>query len=141
MTRETTPAQDLSVIKVRKAFADLTSGTAFDIGAPLPNGTLVVGIDTIVLTPFDSASSDLLDIGFAAHGAVVADPDAYRNDTSLAAAAGTKVSSTVLPGLINSTDGAVQLTGTWTQTGGSTSEGEVLILVYCAYDGKDQYDL
>lgn len=127
----------------RVSLADIDSGVAFDIFTKLPNGVIPIEIGVIVLDPFDSATSDLLDIGYAARGnaasPIAADPDAYKNDLSIAAAAGTKAAVTLLPGVINDASGGLQLTGTWTGAGTAATKGEVLIYGVFMEEHREQF--
>jgi hypothetical protein len=137
----TTPVQNLSVHVHEINFDEVTSGTAFNIGDELPNGTIVSSIDTVIVTPFDSVTSDVLDIGHAAYTGQAAVANAYRNDTDLQAAAGTKAASTVVPGLINTVDGGLQLTGTWTGVGTAPTEGKAFVFVSILQDGREHFDI
>jgi len=117
----------------RVKLADIESGVAFNVFSKLPNGVIPIALAVIILTPFDSATSDLLDIGTAA------DPDAYKADVNVAAAAGTKVDATTLPGLINEASGGLQLQATWTGTGTAPTEGEFLIVGQFIEDSREHF--
>jgi hypothetical protein len=127
----------------RITFADLVSGVPANLFTKLPNGTIVTAIDTIIVAPFNSATSDLFDIGYAARGndasPVAADGDAYKNDTNLAAAAGTKVGATLVPGLVSDLGGGIQITGTWTGVGAAPTQGEVLVIATLLEDGREHF--
>jgi hypothetical protein len=127
----------------RVALADIESGVAFDIFTKLPNGVIPIALSVITLTPFDSGTSDLLDIGYAARGnaaaPIVADPDAYKADLSIASVAGTKADLTVLPGVIDDASGGLQLTGTWTGAGTAATEGEILIVGVFMEEHREQF--
>lgn len=117
----------------RVALADIESGVPFDVFTKLPNGVTPIALGVIILTPFDSATSDLLDIGNAAVA------DAYKADLSIAAAAGTKAECSVLPGLINEDAGGLQLQATWTGAGAAPTEGEVLIYGTFMEENREQF--
>ena len=125
--------QNAYVAKQRVALADIESGVAFDVFTKLPNGVIPLEIGVIILTPFDSVTSDLLDIGNAAAA------DAYKADANVASAAGTKIAATLLPGVIDDASGGLQLQATWTSAGGAATEGEFLIYAVLVEDNREQF--
>lgn len=128
----------------RIKFSDIASGVAFNLFTKLPNGVIALAIDVIVLTPFNSATSDVLDIGHAAAGnaaaPIAASANAYKNDADLkGSAAGTKIAATTLPGLIDDAGGGLQITGTWTGVGAAPTQGEFLVVATLIEDGREQF--
>lgn len=117
-------------------FSDLDA-TAKNLFTKLPNGVIPLSLVAVIITPFDTGTTHVGDIGFAAHGAVSADPDAYFNDLNLKAAAGTRVSATALPVMIDTAAGGLQLTLTDVPVGTAATEGEVHFYLTYMEDGVE----
>lgn len=127
-----TARQNVSCAIEDISLADITSGVAFNLFSELPNGVIPLSLETLVVTPFDSGTSDVLDIGLA--GA-----NEYNNDINIAAAAGTRVAATALPGLIDDAAGGIQLTGKWTADGTAATEGRILVMLTYAELDREHY--
>lgn len=125
--------QNVYAATQRVPLADIESGTPFDVFTKLPNGVIPIALAVIVLTPFDSVTSDVLDIGTAAA------PNAYANDIDVSAPAGTKADATLLPGLVNEETGGLQLQATWTSAGGLPTEGEIVIVGQFVEQGREHF--
>lgn len=119
---DNTARQNVSAAVEDISLADIASGVAFNLFSELPNGVIPLSLVTIVVTPFDSGTSDVLDIGEAGS-------NAYNNDIDISAAAGTRVAATALPGFVDDTDGGIQLTGKWTAVGTAATEGRFLVVL------------
>ena len=119
---DNTARQNVSAAVEDISLADVVSGTAFNLFSMLPNGVIPLALSVLIVTPFDSGTSDVLDIGLA--GA-----NEYLNDGDISAAAGTRIAATALPGLVDDTDGGIQLTGKWTAVGTAATEGRILVLL------------
>lgn len=103
--------------------ADFANGVQTNLFTKLPNGVIPTALSVLIVVPFNTGTTDVLDIGNEANGA------AYANDVNLKAAAGTRVAAATLPGLINTEDGGLQLTATRTEGGTAPTEGEALVLL------------
>lgn len=128
----------------RVKFSDIVNGVPFNLFTKLPNNVVPLALDVIVLTPFNSATSDVLDLGFAARGnaaaPIAAVGNAYKNDADLkGSAAGTKIPATSLPGVINDAGGGIQITGTWVGVGAAPTQGEFAVVATLIEDGREQF--
>lgn len=99
--------------------ADLTDVTAYETSIALPVGAVVVGGRVIVQVPFDSGTSDVLDVGDAS------DDDRYLNDADLAVAGETPLVPT---GFIH-TAGEPAIEITWNGTGDPPEQGLIVVEV------------
>lgn len=144
MTASTlTHLQYASQLIVTKLFGDVTSGVSFNLGNELPNGVRVTDIETIIDVANNAGTSAVTDIGYAAKGnaaaPIAANPTAYRTGTDLKAAAKTKVSSTLVPGLISDLGGGEQLTGRITYVGTAPTAGSVTYVITLTQNGKETH--
>lgn len=133
----------LNVAVQRVLATDLVSGTPFNIFSKLPNGTIPVAAQVLIVVPFNTATSAVLDVGRAAGGnataPIAASGNAYHDDMNLKAAAGTRVSLTSLPSIVNDASGGLQVTGTLTGVGAVATAGEILVLLTYAEDGVETH--
>jgi hypothetical protein len=110
--------QDILVAMVDINFADVASGV--DAAAvELPGGAIVVGGDVTVITPFNSASSDVLDVGDAGS------QNRLLNDANIHAAGRAALVPTgyVMPQIGN-------LTVRWVGVGAVPTAGKVRLTVH-----------
>ena len=121
--------QNKVVAEQRVKFSDLVSGVAL-AALYLPPGAHSITGSVIPLTPFNSATTDTLDVGTQGTGA------AYGNDLDIAASAALPLSG--LPPVL--TDGEWVYVN-WTGTGAAPSEGEFLLTVEYAVLDRSQYDI
>lgn len=103
------------------AFGSLVSATAFSTAIALPVGAVVVQGDVTIVTPFDSVSTDVLDVGDASLA------NRYLNDGDLQGAADTVIPLVPTGFVVTASQPVVKVT--WTQTGGSTSAGAFTLRV------------
>jgi hypothetical protein len=116
----------------RVTYADLTSGVAFNIFTNRKNGRIPLKIEVVVITPFNSATSDVLDLGLAGGSE-------YANDLDLKSAAGTHLPATTVPGYVNDASGGLQLTGKWVGVGAAPTAGEFLVIEQYVVDGHEDF--
>lgn len=113
--------------------ADLPSGTAVDLFTQLPNGTIPLSLEVLIVDPFDAATSDVIDLGNGTNGA------AYLNDGDLKSAAGTRLAATALPPMVHSDTGGLQLKATRTAAGAAASKGELRVILTYAREGHEDF--
>lgn len=118
---------------------DVPSGVIKDLFSKLPNGTIPLSLETVIVTPFNTTGTgptEVLDIGDGDGGSE------YANDINLMAAAGTRAVATALPGPINNAASGTQLTVTRVQGGtGLTqpTQGEVRVLLTYIREGVENF--
>lgn len=111
--------QQLIVASVDINFADLVSGA--DLPAiDLPRNAVVTGGDVVVTTAFNSATSDVLNVGDASTG------NRYLNAQSIAAAGRTALAATGF----TTTNGEPAVTVRWTGTGAAPTAGALRVCVH-----------
>lgn len=110
--------QELIVATLDFAFSDLTSGA--DLPAiDLPHNAVVTGGDVVVTTAFNSATSDVLDVGDSAS------ENRYLNDANLASAGRTALAPT---GYVVPNDSSI--TVRWVGTGTAPTAGAARLTVH-----------
>lgn len=114
------------VASQRFTYADVVSGVAQD-AIQLPGGARVTGGGVTVITPFDSLTSDVLDVGDAGAG------NRYADNANIAAAGYTALVPT---GKI--TTAPERVTIQWDGVGTAPTQGEVLVDVEYVMDGRAQ---
>lgn len=112
----------------RVKFSDLVSGTPLK-AFWLPAGAYGITGSILPITPFDSATSDVLDVGTEASGS------AYKNDADISGTAAVALSG--LPLLV---DGGQWVYVTWTGAGAAPTEGEFLLAFEYALVDASQFD-
>lgn len=123
----------------RILFSDIVSATAKSIFTAFKNGTHFLSGQLIVLTPFNSGTSDVITIGKTVDD-VAASANAYLTSTSIAAAANTRAAFTTVPPFVNDlATGGRQLTATWTAVGTAATAGEVMVVVQYIRDGHEDF--
>lgn len=130
---DNTARQNVSAAIEDISLADITSGVAFNLFSELPNGVIPMSITVVNVTPFDSGTSDVLDIGKTGSA------NAYINDADVSAAAGTRTAHTALPSLIDETAGGLQIIGTWTADGTAATEGRFLVILLYVELDREHY--
>ena len=113
-------------------YSDL-DGTSKNLFTKLPNGVIPLTFSTLIVVPFDTETTHVLDIGN------VDSANAYFNDVNLKAAAGTRVAATTLPGFIDSAAGGLQIKAIDVPTGDAPTEGEFLVILTYVEDGVEQF--
>jgi len=114
-------------------FSDVVSGTPKKLMF-LPGGAYSITGKIIPLVAFNSATSDVLDVGTLASG------NAYANDANIHIT--TDVALTGLPKVVDGsgTDGGLWLYGTWVGVSTAPTAGQVVLNVeYCVL-GRSQFD-
>src|SRR5574340_224505 len=104
--------------------ADLASGV--DVNAlELPGGAVITGGDVTVITPFNSATSDVLDVGDGVS------QNRYLNDANIHVAGRTPLVPTgyVMPNIGD-------MTVRWTGVGTAPTAGEVRLTVEYVVEGR-----
>lgn len=109
-------------------YNDLVSGAA-GAAIDVPIGAQLVGGDVTVITPFNSATSDVGRVGDATSATRYA-----ASDIDLQAAAGTRVALTLTAFRHTSTEPAV--TFRWTGESTAPSAGKVRLTILYVVDGK-----
>lgn len=135
----TSARQNVYAAFERIKLADLVSGTAKAVFSKLPNGNIPLRGYVVVITPFDSGTSDGLTVGKALSG-TAASANAYLTSSDISAAAGTRYALTGLPAIIDDTDGGITMTVTWTGVGTAATEGEIAIVLEQIAEGRDHYN-
>lgn len=116
--------QDVLVAMVEIDFADVASG----VDAPainLPGGAIVVGGDVTVITPFNSGTSDVLDVGDADS------QNRYLNDANIHAAGRAALVPT---GYVTTALG--DLTVRWVGVGAAPTAGKVRLTAHYVVKGR-----
>jgi hypothetical protein len=117
--------QELIVATVDIGFADLVSGS--DIPAiDLPRNAVVTGGDVVVTTAFNSATSDVFDVGDASS------QNRYLNDASIAATGRTAL----VPTGFVTTATQPNLTVRWVGAGAAPTAGAVRLTVQYYVKGR-----
>jgi hypothetical protein len=117
--------QELIVATVDIGFADLVSGA--DLPAiDLPRNAVVTGGDVVVTTAFNSATSDVLDVGDASS------ENRYLNDANLASAGRTAL----VPTGFVTTSTQPALTVRWVGAGAAPTAGAVRLTVQYYVKGR-----
>lgn len=101
------------------AYGALVSATAYSTTIALPVGAVVTGGDVTIVTPFNSATSDVLDVGDATSG------NRYLNDADLQQAGATVIP--LVPTGFVVTAGQPVIKVTWTKVGTAPSAGAFTI--------------
>lgn len=116
---------------VRKgvSYSDLTSGTAFTVGT-LPAGAVVLDACAVVTTAFNSATSDVLNIGTASDG------DGFATSLDITSA-GKKAADELATSDDLLFSAAANVTATWTGTGAAPSAGAVEVIVSFVVDNDN----
>lgn len=130
MTMQTSARQNVRVAVETIKAADLANGVTTSLFTKLPNGVIPLAMSTLIVTPFNPGTSELVDIG-------VAGGAEYFNDVDFEAVAGTRVNAAALPGLINDAAGGVQLTAKATIVGAAPTVGEALVILQYAEYGVE----
>lgn len=123
-----TSARSYKRVAVEKIKSTDLDGTTKNLFTKLPNGVLATALYSVIITPFDAATSHVLDIGHGGLNGGAASGNAFANDIDLKGAAGTRVQASALPTLVNDTKGGVQLQVTDVKVGAET-KGEVWIVL------------
>ena len=100
---------------------EITSGSAVNIDY-LPAGAVVVGASAVVVTAFNSATSDVLDIGTSGDG------DGFATDLDISAV-GLKAADELATSNDLYASTATLLTATWTGAGTAPTAGHVVVIV------------
>jgi hypothetical protein len=117
--------QELIVATVDIGFADLVTGV--DLSAlDLPRNAVVTGGDVVVTTAFNSATSDVLDVGDASN------ENRYLNDANLAAAGRT----VLVPTGFVTTASEPAITVRWVGAGAAPTAGAVRLSVHYYVKGR-----
>jgi hypothetical protein len=114
------------VASQRFTYADVVDGVAAD-AIQLPGGARVTGGGVTVVTPFNSATSDVLDVGDAGSG------NRYTDNANIAVAGYTALVPT---GKI--TTAPERVTVMWDGTGAAPTQGEVVVDVEYVMTGRAQ---
>lgn len=123
----------LHFLRVKKALADITSGTSFSVGW-VPAGATVYDAYAIVDTAFNSGTSDLLDIGFENAGdGTTSDPNEFMTAVSIASVGKKAADELATAGDLRFPSGA-QITATWTGAGTAATTGNMDVVVLYAVD-------
>ena len=112
------------VAMVEVSFADIASGVAA-AAVELPGGAIVTGGAVTVITPFNSGTSDVLDVGDSASG------NRYLNDANIHAAGRTPLVPT---GLVMENVGDISVT--LTAVGTAATAGSVRLEVEYVVEGR-----
>lgn len=116
----------------RVLYSDLTSGVAFNVFTKRRNGHVPLALEVLVITPFNSVTSDVLDLGLAGG-------NEYKNDANLQSAAGTHIAASTVPGYVSDASGGVQMTGKWVGVGTAPTAGEFLIIESYIVDNHEDF--
>lgn len=120
--------QHLQHAEVEINYNDIVSGAA-ERAIDLPAGAILHGGDVVILTPFNSATSDVARVGD------VTNNNRYASaDINLAAAAGTRTALTLTGYVATTTEPAV--TFKWTGVGAAPSAGKVRLSVLYSVQGR-----
>lgn len=134
--------QNINLLTKRLTFADFVSGTAkvvFD--SKLVNGLKPIRGQVVVVTPFNSATSDSLTVGKALSG-TAASANAYLTATDIkGAAALSRVALSGLPVEVNDTAGGIEITATWTGAGAAPTAGELEFQLELGVAGREHHGL
>jgi len=123
----------LHFVRVKKAYSDITSGTSFSIGW-LPPGATVYDAYAIVDTAFNSATSDVLDMGFRNAGdGTAADDNEFMSAVSIASVGKKSADDLASAGDLRFPKGA-EVTAKWTGTGTAATAGNADFIVVFAVD-------
>jgi hypothetical protein len=112
------------VAMVEVSLADIASGVAA-AAVELPGGAIVVGGDVTVITPFDSGTTDVIDVGDSGTA------NRYLNDGNIAAAGRIPLVPT---GYVTENIGDINVTVT--SVGTAATEGTVRLTVEYVVEGR-----
>lgn len=119
--------QDISVAMVEINYSDIVSGTAA-AAIELPGNAIVVSGAVTVITPFNSGTSDVLDVG----DSVTA--NRYVNDVDIHAAGRTALVPT---GYVTTTSGDINVT--LVSVGAAATAGKVRLEVQYVVGGRAEF--
>lgn len=117
----------LTAVSDRILYSDLTSGAASVI-VELPGNAIVTGGQVLVLTAFDSATSDVLDVGDSD------DPNRFTASQIDLTATGSAELTVGTANALYSVPTDVEVV--WTGTGAAPSAGEFLVILEYVIEGR-----
>lgn len=112
--------------------ADLANGVVTNLLSKFTNGCVILGLTTLVVEAFNPGTSMVVDLGVAGDASIA-------NDVNFAAAVGTRVQSTTLPSVFDTSTGGTQLTAVATIVGAAPTLGKVLVMVTYLEEGVELF--